>query len=540
MDVDNARTDGQEVSYQEWQHPDRPNREHDKTGYAKIKKACEIARDHKLEFLWCDTNCINKESSADLSESINSMFAYYADAALCIAYLEDVWVPYIRACRWLMRGWTLQELLAPKHIEFYNGRWKMIGTKSSPETLDILSKQTGINVLYLRNPGNIYKASVAVKMSWASKRTTTRVEDEAYCLLGIFDINMPLLYGEGPKAFIRLQEEIIRHDNDLTIFCWILPSSQDRWILSTESWRGCLAPAPAAFTVQPFVRHSMHPNKSDEFALTNKGIRISLPVRRCVIGNYTIVVLFFRYLDHVDRMTCLVLCEGGKGGIWNRVGLIDLGLDLRQYFQIEELSLEHWRNPNEWRKGTKSARQRGLGVRPGRSGRLGVLLIGTDTERFSLFPTPRWLDESKPAVFSGPVLFLYPVARSSCTLCAWICMRDHDGPCSLRMYFITAFNNHRVSDVWHVSWSTSLPFPLRDGKAWHGPSDGRPWPPEEMNAQKFRKNRQTDPARWEALGSEHEFMIQDGEEGSCTVVRPLPVSFSKFADACDQAFGKVT
>ena len=135
---------------------------------------------------------------------------------MCYAYLEDVEdlaedvshpESSFRSNRWFTRGWTLQELLAPRRIKFFNGKWQAIGQLSEDSQLSrIVSEIAAIPVVFLLGL-DLRKANIAMRMSWASKRVTTRKEDMAYCLLGIFDVNMPLLYGEGAKAFGRLQEE---------------------------------------------------------------------------------------------------------------------------------------------------------------------------------------------------------------------------------------------------------------------------------------------------------------------------------------------
>lgn len=179
---------------------------------------------------WIDSCCIDKSSSAELSEAINSMFKWYQRAHVCYIYLSDVrsnqnphsWPSDFRNSQWFTRGWTLQELLAPEFVEFFDQNWNEIGSKSSLQ--DLVSTITGISVEHL---GNFRPASVAQKMAWASRRKTKRVEDEAYSLLGLFGVNMPPLYGEGQNAFFRLQLEILKQINDESLFAWKSSSSHE-------------------------------------------------------------------------------------------------------------------------------------------------------------------------------------------------------------------------------------------------------------------------------------------------------------------------
>lgn len=176
---------------------------------------------------------IDKTSSSELSEAINSMFMWYQNSDICYAYLSDVpdlysvhdpnWMGVFdvrgifKWSAWFTRGWTLQELIAPSVVEFYTADWKPFGSK------EILQKKiaeiTGINPKALLGE-NLSTFNIAERMSWAASRTTTRLEDKAYSLLGVFQVNMPLLYGEGNRAFLRLQEEILKTTEDYTIFAW--------------------------------------------------------------------------------------------------------------------------------------------------------------------------------------------------------------------------------------------------------------------------------------------------------------------------------
>ena len=194
-------------------------------GFDKIRRACEIALSHGYDFAWVDTCCIDKSSSAELTEAINSMFRWYRASQECIAFLEDLepgqgelTESQLRPCRWFSRGWTLQELIAPESVLFYDKEWKLRGNKR--KLVGVLHQVTGIDVFVLRDPSFLRDVSVARRMSWAALRETTRQEDQAYCLMGIFDVSMPLLYGECGKAFIRLQETIAQQSNDLSLFAW--------------------------------------------------------------------------------------------------------------------------------------------------------------------------------------------------------------------------------------------------------------------------------------------------------------------------------
>jgi hypothetical protein len=177
-------------------------------GWYKIASACEQALKDGLDYVWVDAICIDKSSSSsELSKAINSMFRWYRESALCYVYLYDLPAVTFEESRWFTRGWTLQEMIAPGELKFYDKHWSYKGAKTS--LMERLHQISGADTAILRG-GDLKLMSVARRMSWAAKRQTTRVEDMAYCMLGIFDISMPLLYGEGTKAFGRLQEEIVK------------------------------------------------------------------------------------------------------------------------------------------------------------------------------------------------------------------------------------------------------------------------------------------------------------------------------------------
>jgi hypothetical protein len=204
-----------------------------------MKRCGETAAADGWEYAWVDTCCINKKSSAELSGAINSMYQWYQRAEVCYAFISDV--PSddnhhqadsaFRKNRWFTRGRTLQELLAPKHLTFLGSDWKDIGSKFSLRNL--ISNITKIHIEALEGQ-HLGVWSVAQRMSWASLRVTIREEDIAYSLMGIFGVNMPLLYVEGEKAFIRLQEEIIRETEDDSIFAWFASKSTETGLLASR------------------------------------------------------------------------------------------------------------------------------------------------------------------------------------------------------------------------------------------------------------------------------------------------------------------
>ncbi|KAI5998281.1 heterokaryon incompatibility protein-domain-containing protein [Pisolithus albus] len=209
-------------------------------GYHKIIRSCEQAREDGYQWLWIDTCCIDKRSSTELSEAINSMYRWYRDAGVCYAYLNDVDEPAMPTKQndskfgqsngwpeWFSRGWTLQELIAPKQVKFFNKDWVYIGNRR--DLGFILHGITRIPCVVLRDGLVAQRLSVAQIMSWAADRKTKRMEDRAYSLMGLFGVNMPMLYGEGRKAFQRLQLEIIRVSDDHSIFAW------DRRVRRTDS-----------------------------------------------------------------------------------------------------------------------------------------------------------------------------------------------------------------------------------------------------------------------------------------------------------------
>ena len=282
--VDLAKMDGEERD--EIRH---------RLGYRKILAVCQQAMGDGYQWVWVDTCCIDKRSSAELSEAINSMYRWYANSRVCYAYLHDVpdsvfpsepnmtTYPHFGGWpEWFSRGWTLQEMIAPSNVQFFNKDWHLIGDKSV--LAPTLSKVTRVPEHILREGLDGNRPCVAQIMSWAANRTTTRVEDRAYSLMGLLDVNMPMLYGEGKKAFHRLQLEIIRSSNDQSIFAWGYNSPNVRP-------GSILADDPSFFEdcsdmvlmdYDEFLDNLSYYDRGDDtsgaFPITNRGIHIWMPL----------------------------------------------------------------------------------------------------------------------------------------------------------------------------------------------------------------------------------------------------------------------
>ncbi|KAJ9145477.1 HET-domain-containing protein [Pleurostoma richardsiae] len=242
-----------------------------KRGYNKIIMTCRLAAAAGIRYAWVDTCCIDKSSSAELTEAINSMFRWYERSEICYVFLADLASNVdlrdgLQHCRWVRRGWTLQELIAPDRISFFDREWQNRGSKD--EYLPDLARITGIDASVLKKTRSLSEVCVAEKMSWAARRETTRIEDRAYSLLGIFDANMPMLYGEEEKAFRRLQEEIIRTTPDLSILAW-------KWNLyspDAQPFHGVLSESPTVFAGCERIR-ALEDGEGHDFSITNHGIK---------------------------------------------------------------------------------------------------------------------------------------------------------------------------------------------------------------------------------------------------------------------------
>ena len=347
----------EEVTYQQFLDG-RRNFGNDKGyGWIKILKACEIAQKHDLKWIWIDTICIDKKSSAELSEAINSMFSWYSESAFCFVFLPDVhsfnsclcgssceapihegtlthvpgnnvhsstkdahvrfYAENFKASVWFTRAWTLQELLAPVAAIFFNCEFAVLGERN--RLAKLISEATKTPRVYLtqHSVGQEYdwkhfrEASVAERMKWTSSRNATRKEDVAYSLLGLFDVNMPLLYGEGSRAFLQLQNEIIARSDDESIFAWF---GVGQGIM--EELRGNIGtPLPVvADEVREFSKgnlletHRYIPRH--QYVMTNKGIRFHLPLSKSKLFD---AIKARGYIDVLMPLNCKAVIPRRNG-----------------------------------------------------------------------------------------------------------------------------------------------------------------------------------------------------------------------------------
>ncbi|CZR54510.1 related to HET domain protein [Phialocephala subalpina] len=303
----------------------------EKAGFVKVKLICEEAVRRKLQYVWVDTCCIDKSSSAELSEAINSMYRWYKNAVFCCVFLFDVqsgssdsgWT--FKKSSWWSRGWTLQELIAPSEVLFFDDSWQLLGTKQTLQ--DRISDITRVDTRIL-NGEDPELCSIAQRMAWASNRTTTRTEDLAYCLLGIFGVNMPLLYGEGDRAFIRLQEEIMKHSDDHSLFAWSFIG---------DGYRGLLAQSPSEFRSCHNVVVAEEKTNRIPYSITNMGLSIEFQMKQWAMDTFMVTLdcetrnaldlqsrcgIFLRYLKEKNQMARVSL---------NGSALTTLGKDIIGY-----------------------------------------------------------------------------------------------------------------------------------------------------------------------------------------------------------------
>jgi Heterokaryon incompatibility protein (HET) len=240
--------DSDEVDFQDIMN----KKDEDKPGYEKLRFCAKQAARDGLLFFWIDTCCIDKSNGPETDEAIRSMFRWYAGAARCYVYLSDVPNPKdptfavesaFAKSRWFTRGWTLQELIAPKSVEFFSSNRESLGSKTS--RMRQIHEITGIAIEALQGLKPISGFSTADRMSWAARRETTREEDTAYCLLGLFEIHIPVMYGEGKQhAEDRLRRAIQEASNPKSVLLtdaqWVVPFKRNPNFTGREAELGWL------------------------------------------------------------------------------------------------------------------------------------------------------------------------------------------------------------------------------------------------------------------------------------------------------------
>ena len=311
--IDHTEVDYEEIVDLVKMDRQKRNKIRGRQGYKKIVDTCKQAKEDGYEWVWIDTCCIDKRSSAELSEAINSMYQWYANARICYAYLHDVdgsfptkedGEKYPKSNgrpEWFSRGWTLQEMIAARNLKFFNKNWQPIGDKKG--LAQELRWITRVPEHILENGLEGNRPCVAQIISWAANRTTTRVEDRAYSLMGLLDVNMPMVYGEGKKAFRRLQLEIIRSSNDQSIFAWGQYSKTVRIgsILADDpsDFKQCFYMELMNYEkfITKFPRPSLtNADHFDVFPITNRGIQVWMPLRPYRESNF----IFQAYLPCLD------------------------------------------------------------------------------------------------------------------------------------------------------------------------------------------------------------------------------------------------
>lgn len=292
-----------------------------KQGWRKVQHSIDEARREGIPYVWVDTCCINKQDPTELTEAINCMFNWYSQSRCCYVFLSDFknvdeahghGYDGIASSKWFTRGWTLQELIAPCEVKFYDQEWDLVTTRAISAPL--ISEITCVDTDLLKNGNDpatlpqglsmarLEQYSIAQRMSWAASRETSRSEDRAYSLLGLFNIVMPLHYGEGAEnAFKRLQQEIIKQSADQSILAWEWPSHTTPRDIS-DSHMSFLAPSPDCFKSRSHVIPSRS-RQSSPYTISNVGLEINAYLVKFKASTPRRNINFISYDErHSDRI----------------------------------------------------------------------------------------------------------------------------------------------------------------------------------------------------------------------------------------------
>ncbi|KAM0246184.1 hypothetical protein ACHAQJ_010323 [Trichoderma viride] len=256
-------------------------------GWDKLTLFCKRVFEYNLNFAWSDTCCIDKTSSSELDESIRSMFRWYRNASVCFIYLaKTTCIDDLPSDEWFERGWTLQELIAPPVIKLFDTKWERLANgsndKNNRQMLRLLSKASGCpeRELHQFKPGPYY---VDERMTWAATRKTTRGEDIAYCLMGLFDVTLQTAYGEGAeRAFCRLIDMIMQSNGNTSVLNWAgKPASSHRSLVLPSSPRCYVG------------RRPFNSVRKLDISMTSRGLRIPL----------LIIPIYANSMEHLSDTT---------------------------------------------------------------------------------------------------------------------------------------------------------------------------------------------------------------------------------------------
>lgn len=238
-------------------HEDLPSPQtaHQRPAFQALQRACSECQNHGLQWLWNDAVCINRRSIDALSKTLNSLAEIYRKSRLCIVYLHDLFDTEashfdvergLSSCSWIKHVWMLPQLIFSTVLQFYDAQWMHIGSKRQLSAE--LSRITAIEEGVLDGSESLEDYPNCVKMSWAAGLSAEAIEDVAYSLLAVFNVNMTIRYGEGMESFLRLQEEILKNTDDYSLLAW--------QPIPNQSYRGLLAHSP--------LEYSHFKNKSKE------------------------------------------------------------------------------------------------------------------------------------------------------------------------------------------------------------------------------------------------------------------------------------
>lgn len=337
-------------------------------GLKKIMNFRRVARNNGLDWCWADTICIDKTNSVELGEAINSMFDWYQDADECYVYLADIvktesWRTdrdqSFLSSEWFRRGWTLQEFIAAGSVIFLDASWECLGTKWTLGPL--LAEKMGLGMDLLNDPSFFLRIlPLADLMALACGRITTRYEDKAYSLMGLFGVSMPSIYGEGWKAFRRLQESIIQHSDDVSLFIHTgsncLADSVEDFAMHNEPKyleRRRMFSEPYVPTIPPRTGIEMLCERTVARSVTSRGVEMEAAfleykvseeydgLNKVNLGEFKgrIVILPHANIDLPSLPVLMVVQRSGLFASWDKVDIIADGSNISRQYRMHDYLL---------------------------------------------------------------------------------------------------------------------------------------------------------------------------------------------------------